>query len=152
MPCDEDIEVHRIGEEKYSNRIADAIIKNRPINTTLELVDVIKGAVPESYKRDHHPARKVFQAIRIEVNNELQNVFEKLGFEVIGGVDAPFMWLNVKRDSWKFFDFCLKKLNVVVIPGVIFGSNGEGYVRVSALGNIENSKEAIRRFKEYYEK
>ena len=46
------------------------------INTTLELVEVIKNNVPEKYKREKHPARKVFQAIRIEVNDEL-NVFEK---------------------------------------------------------------------------
>ena len=64
------------GEEKYASSIAKGIIKNRPINTTLELTEVIKENVPFSYKKEHHPARKVFQAIRIEVNDEL-NVFEK---------------------------------------------------------------------------
>jgi 16S rRNA (cytosine1402-N4)-methyltransferase len=64
------------GEEKYSSSIAKGIIKNRPINTTLQLVEVIKENVPFSYKNLHHPARKIFQAIRIEVNDEL-NVFEK---------------------------------------------------------------------------
>ena len=64
------------GEEKYASSIAKGIIKNRPINTTLELTEVIKENVPFSYKKDHHPSRKVFQAIRIEVNDEL-NVFEK---------------------------------------------------------------------------
>ena len=82
----------------------------------------------------------------------LRDSFKELDFEVIGGIDAPFMWINVKQDSWKFFDFCLKRLNVIVIPGIIFGSEGKEYIRVSALGNIENSKIAIRRFKEYYEK
>ena len=63
------------GEEKYASNIAKKIINyrnNKPIETTLELVDIIKSAVPESYKREKHPARKVFQAIRIEVNNELE--------------------------------------------------------------------------------
>lgn len=67
------------GEEKYSNSIARNIIKERekrPIETTMELVEIIKNSVPEKYKREKHPARKVFQAIRIEVNNEL-GVFEK---------------------------------------------------------------------------
>ena len=64
------------GEEKFAKSIAKAIIKSRPINTTLELVEVIKSAVPMKYKKDHHPARKTFQAIRIEVNNELE-VFKK---------------------------------------------------------------------------
>ena len=66
----------RYGEEKYAKRIAIGIINNRPITTTLELVEVIKSSVPEKYRREKHPARKTFQAIRIEVNKELE-VFEK---------------------------------------------------------------------------
>ena len=65
------------GEEKYAGSIAKGIINARnekQIETTLELVEIIKNSVPLKYRRDHHPARKVFQAIRIEVNNEL-NVF-----------------------------------------------------------------------------
>ena len=67
------------GEEKYSRSIAKGIVeyrKNKPIETTLELVEIIKNNVPEKYKREKHPARKVFQAIRIEVNDEI-NVFKK---------------------------------------------------------------------------
>jgi len=63
------------GEEKFASSIARGIINNRPINTTLQLVEVIKNNVPEKYKREKHPARKTFQAIRIEVNKEL-DVFE----------------------------------------------------------------------------
>lgn len=66
---------YRYGEEKYAKSIAEGIINSRPITTTLELVEVIKNNVPEKYRRDKHPARKVFQAIRIEVNDEL-NAFE----------------------------------------------------------------------------
>ncbi|MBR4178279.1 MAG: 16S rRNA (cytosine(1402)-N(4))-methyltransferase RsmH [Bacilli bacterium] len=62
----------KYGEEKYSKSIAQAIIKNRPINTTLELAEIIKNSVPISYRNKSHPARKVFQAIRIEVNHELE--------------------------------------------------------------------------------
>jgi 16S rRNA (cytosine1402-N4)-methyltransferase len=67
------------GDEKYSRVIAEKIVlarEEKPIETTLELVEIIKSAVPEKYKREKHPARKVFQAIRIEVNKELE-VFEK---------------------------------------------------------------------------
>ena len=70
---------YKYGEEKYSKSIARKIVeyrKNKKIETTLELVEIIKSGVPEKYKREKHPARKVFQAIRIEVNNELE-VFEK---------------------------------------------------------------------------
>lgn len=67
------------GEEKYASSIASKIVSMREqntINTTLELVDIIKDSVPFKYRNEKHPARKVFQAIRIEVNNELE-VFEK---------------------------------------------------------------------------
>lgn len=63
------------GEEKYAKNIARAIEKYRQtkkIETTLELTEIIKESVPQKYSREHHPARKVFQAIRIEVNNELE--------------------------------------------------------------------------------
>ncbi|MEK6265088.1 MAG: 16S rRNA (cytosine(1402)-N(4))-methyltransferase RsmH [Clostridium sp.] len=64
------------GEEKFSKRIANFIIDRRvdkPINTTLELVNVIDAAIPAKYKRDGgHPAKRTFQGIRIEVNGELR--------------------------------------------------------------------------------
>ena len=69
----------KYGEEKYSRSIASAIVRareNRKIETTLELTEIIRESVPEKYRRTHHPARKVFQAIRIEVNKEL-DVFTK---------------------------------------------------------------------------
>ena len=69
---------YRYGEEKYSKSIARKIVeyrKTKPIETTLELVQIIKTGVPEKYKRETHPAKRVFQAIRIEVNKELE-VFE----------------------------------------------------------------------------
>ena len=66
--------IWRYGEEKFSRQIAAAIVRSREkkkIETTLELADIIAGAVPAKYKRASHPARKTFQAIRIEVNGEL---------------------------------------------------------------------------------
>lgn len=62
------------GEERYARRIARAIVearKKRPIKSTLELVEIIRGAVPARYSRETHPARRSFQAIRIAVNGEL---------------------------------------------------------------------------------
>lgn len=59
------------GEEVNAKSIAKGIISNRPINTTLELANVIKENVPISYRKKSNPCRKTFQAIRIEVNSEL---------------------------------------------------------------------------------
>ena len=61
------------GEERFSGRIARAIVNKRPLRSTTELVDVVCKAVPGGYKRIH-PATRVFQALRIAVNNELTNV------------------------------------------------------------------------------
>lgn len=69
------------GEEKYARRISRAISnyrKKKNIESTLELVEIIKAAVPQSYKREKHPARKSFQALRIEVNKELDALTDVL--------------------------------------------------------------------------
>ena len=65
---------YQYGEDKFSNNIAKKIVEYRekkPIETTLELVEIIKTAVPMKFRIDKHPARQIFQAIRIEVNHEL---------------------------------------------------------------------------------
>src|SRR5574344_912257 len=62
---------YEYGEEKLSKVIAKKIVSKRPIKTTLELVDVIKEAIGLKYFNLNHPERKIFQAIRIEVNSEL---------------------------------------------------------------------------------
>ena len=60
------------GEERYWRSIAERIVRARPVNTTLELVDVIKSAMPAKALREkQHPAKRTFQAIRIAVNDEL---------------------------------------------------------------------------------
>ena len=64
----------KYGEDKFANNIAKKIVEyreNKPIETTLELVEIIKTAVPIKFRLDKHPARQIFQAIRIEVNHEL---------------------------------------------------------------------------------
>lgn len=69
------------GEEKYARSISRTIINRRkiaPIESTMELVGMIQTSVPASYRREKHPARKTFQALRIEVNGELDALLEVL--------------------------------------------------------------------------
>lgn len=66
------------GEITYAKRLAEEIIKSRPIMTTLELVTVIQEAAPGAVRRKGHPAKQVFQAIRIEVNRELDVLKDSL--------------------------------------------------------------------------
>lgn len=68
----------KYGEEKFSRKIAAIIAdrrKDKPVETTLELVDIIKAAIPERFRqKGSHPAKRVFQAVRIEVNGELEDL------------------------------------------------------------------------------
>lgn len=65
--------ISRYGEERFARRIAQAVDRARPVHTTAELADVVKEAIPAATRRTGgHPARRTFQAIRMEVNQELQ--------------------------------------------------------------------------------
>ncbi|MBR4706976.1 MAG: LL-diaminopimelate aminotransferase [Pseudobutyrivibrio sp.] len=71
------------------------------------------------------------------------------GFEVYGGVNAPYIWLKTpdSMTSWEFFDFLLEKVQIVGTPGAGFGPSGEGYFRLTAFGSAENTIRAIERIK-----
>lgn len=73
--------IYKYGEEKFSRLIAKNICKqrqNKRIETTEELVEIIKNSIPKSKQNDGHPAKRTFQAIRIEVNNELEPLFNTI--------------------------------------------------------------------------
>ena len=135
----------RYGEEKHALSIAKGIIKNRPITTTLELANIIKDNVPFSYKKEKHPARKVFQAIRIEVNDEL-NVFEKslrqaLELIKIGGRIEVITFHSLEdKICKKIFDEVSKVdknlKNLPIIPI-------EYQPKYKIVGNIDPSKEEL---------
>lgn len=71
------------------------------------------------------------------------------GLKVYGGINSPYIWVKTPNgmSSWEFFDYLLCKLNIVGTPGVGFGPSGEGYLRLTAFGTLENTKEAISRLK-----
>ena len=75
----------------------------------------------------------------------MKNALLKLGYDVIGGTDSPYLWTNVKGDSWEFFDRLLEEANVVTTPGAGFGRNGQGYIRISAFNSRANVEEAVER-------
>ena len=74
-----------------------------------------------------------------------------LGFDCIGGDNAPYIWIDGKSDSWKFFDLFLEKAGVVCTPGAGFGRCGEGYIRFSAFNHYENVQKAMARVKDVLE-
>lgn len=75
----------------------------------------------------------------------VREALQKLGYTVTGGVDSPYLWVNVKGDSWEFFDKLLKEANIVTTPGAGFGKDGQGYIRISAFNSRANVEEAVKR-------
>ena len=81
----------------------------------------------------------------------IREAFVEMGFEVFGGVNAPYVWVGFEgRPSWDVFAEILDKCDLVTTPGSGFGPSGEGYVRVSAFGHREDVEEAIARLKKVY--
>ncbi|MDO4195902.1 MAG: LL-diaminopimelate aminotransferase [Prevotellaceae bacterium] len=85
-------------------------------------------------------------------NAKMMNVeLTRMGFKVYGGVNAPYLWVKTPNgeESWKFFERLLYGAGVVCTPGVGFGPSGEGYFRLTAFGDRNNIKEALRRIREW---
>jgi LL-diaminopimelate aminotransferase len=72
---------------------------------------------------------------------------QNCGIEVYGAVNSPYIWAKIPggMGSWEFFDKLLKEANVVTTPGAGFGPSGEGYIRLTAFGDAEATKEAVAR-------
>jgi LL-diaminopimelate aminotransferase len=78
----------------------------------------------------------------------LSHALAKTGLKVFGGRNAPYIWVQAPtgRQSWDAFDKILQEIQVVITPGAGFGSQGEGYFRVSAFNSRNNAEEVARRF------
>lgn len=108
--------IYRYGEEQFSKKIAASIVKARsekPIETTLELSNIVCSSIPAKFRRDAHPARKTFQAIRIEVNAELTSLESALPdmFDALksGGVMAIITFHSLEDKIVKDYFNTLKQ-------------------------------------------
>jgi LL-diaminopimelate aminotransferase len=95
-----------------------------------------------------------FQEIGLVTKYYLENAtiikeaLENLGYEVFGGVNAPYLWVRFSgQKSWDVFQNFLEQLHIVTTPGSGFGEAGEGYVRFTAFGHRKNILEAVERMK-----
>ncbi len=70
-----------------------------------------------------------------------------LGYDCVGGTNAPYIWVDGRQDSWAFFDMLLEKAGVVCTPGAGFGKCGQGFIRISAFNSFENVQTAMERIK-----
>lgn len=127
----------RFGEEKFAPRIANRIVKerqNKKINSTLELAELIASAVPAAARRDGHPARKVFQALRIAVNGELDALADALdrAFGILkkDGVLAiiTFHSLEDRMVKQKFKEYCTGCTCPPDFPVCVCGKTPKGHL------------------------
>lgn len=84
----------------------------------------------------------------------IMNALDKCGFWYVGGKNSPYVWMKCPggMGSWEFFDYLLNKLQIVGTPGVGFGSCGEGFLRLSAFGDPDDTVEAAKRIVSHFGK
>jgi LL-diaminopimelate aminotransferase len=140
------------GRTSDGQRVAINPIWNRRQTTKFNgTAYIIQKAAEAVYS----PAGKA--QIRETINFYMENAkiiregLEATGLQIFGGVNAPYVWLKTPKNitSWKFFDRLLYECHVVGTPGVGFGPSGEGYFRLTAFGNRENTIEAVERIKNW---
>ncbi|MBQ7725965.1 MAG: 16S rRNA (cytosine(1402)-N(4))-methyltransferase RsmH, partial [Clostridia bacterium] len=140
----------RYGEEKFAFRIAKRIVTERehtPITTTLQLAEIIASAVPAAARRDGHPARKCFQAIRIAVNGELESLSSALdtAFNLLkpNGVLAiiTFHSLEDRIVKQRFREYCTGCTCPPDFPVCVCGKQPRG--RLAFRKPVEPTKEEI---------
>lgn len=139
--------IYTYGEEKFAPSIARNIVKAReikPIETTFELVDIIKNSMPMKAKRDSHPARKTFQALRIEVNGELEKLDKALDsmFEVLNPSGRiaiiTFHSLEDRMVKKKFNKFCEGCVCPPEFPVCVCGRKPRGKLPFKSKAPTEN--------------
>ena len=110
---------------------------------------IIQKAGEACYSPEGRAQIKEQVAYYLENARYIYDGLKSAGFEVYGGVNAPYIWLRTPKNmtSWEFFDFLLENVNVVGTPGSGFGPHGEHYFRLTAFGSRENTIEAVDRIK-----
>lgn len=99
---------------------------------------------------------QIYESISVYKKNAkvIMDALDKCGFWYVGGKNSPYVWMKCPNDmgSWEFFDYLLNELQIVGTPGVGFGSCGEGFLRLSAFGDPDDTKEAAKRIVEHFAK
>lgn len=110
---------------------------------------IVQRAGEAVYSKDGRAQIKEQVAYYMNNARIIKDGLTEAGYRVFGGVNAPYIWLKTPEgmDSWSFFDYLLKEARVVGTPGVGFGPSGEGYFRLTAFGDQENTVRALDRIR-----
>ena len=139
-----------MGYTKSGEKVSLNKLWNRRHTTKFNGVPyIIQRAAEACYSEEGK--KQVKATIDYYLNNAriIREGLTELGFQVYGGINSPYIWVKAPDGlgSWGFFDYLLNELNIVRTPGVGFGPSGEGYLRLTAFGTLENTKEAVARLK-----
>jgi LL-diaminopimelate aminotransferase len=105
----------------------------------------VQRAAAAAYSVDGRAQTRALTDFYLANAQLIRSAMARLGLKCSGGDNAPYIWVNVGRDSWAFFDLLLEKAQVVCTPGVGFGKCGEGHIRISAFNSRENVEKALER-------
>ena len=110
---------------------------------------IIQRAGEAVYSEQGKKETKELVAYYMKNASYIYNGLKDAGYDVSGGVNAPYIWLKAPKgmSSWEFFDYLLDTANVVGTPGSGFGPSGETYFRLTAFGSYENTVKAVDRLK-----
>lgn len=127
--------------------------RNRETRTNGISYILQKGAcavfTPEGQEQIHESISVYKKNARV-----IMDALDNCGFWYVGGKNSPYVWMKCPSNmgSWEFFDYLLNELQIVGTPGVGFGSCGEGFLRLSAFGDPNDTAEAAKRIKEHFKK
>lgn len=110
---------------------------------------IIQRAGEAVYSEEGKAQLKEQVAYYMKNASDIKAGLSAAGYEVYGGVNAPYIWLKTpgEMSSWEFFDDLLERANVAGTPGSGFGPSGEGYFRLTAFGSHENTAAALERIR-----
>lgn len=108
---------------------------------------VIQKAAAAVYSPEGKAQTRALVSYYLNNAKIIREGLQKAGYQVWGGVNAPYVWLKTPNgmSSWQFFDYLLETLGIVGTPGCGFGPSGEGYFRLTGFGSTENTRKAVER-------
>lgn len=133
----EDVQLNPLWNRRQSTKFNGA---SYPVQRAAEAIYTDEGKKEIKENLDYY----------LENAKVIRDSLEKIGLEVYGGIDSPYIWFKTPNgiDSWSFFDILLNQAHVVSTPGAGFGPSGEGYIRLTAFNTYEKTVEAMERIKE----
>lgn len=146
-------------------RCAYTVVPHQLEINKIKLINIYKRLISTKFNGVSYISQRAAEALYsfdglIQINNNInyymnnakiiKNKLNDLNISSFGGENSPYIWLKIpnKLSSWEFFDLLLQKCQIVGTPGIGFGSNGEGYFRLTAFNSVENTIKAMEKFEQ----